>query len=139
MLSCLLAPWSAAVVSDNVRAWAYADDRSLKAFGETIEDAVKRIDDAIATTVEFDAGIGLVENSKKRQRWRGEETCEHLGLTVQPEYYSETEHPDVPAPRDGGSALRRSPNASPLYLGPARYERVSLLFASRPNSDGLHP
>ena len=61
----MLAPWSAAVVNDNVRASAYADDRSLEAIGATIEEAEKHTDADTATTVEFDTGIGLVEITKK--------------------------------------------------------------------------
>ena len=50
-----------------------------------MEQAAARLtEDALQVTEkEFDRKVGLTENKKKRQLWKGEESCEHLGVAVQ--------------------------------------------------------
>ena len=66
-----------------MRCWAYLDDRSLKAApeeedlegAESLEDAAERLtQEALLHTEQlFDRRVGLTENKKKRQLWRGDQ------------------------------------------------------------------
>ena len=74
VLSLILAPWHrlAEGAGKGVQSWAYADDRSLKAADDL------SLVGANEATEEFDASIGLIENTKKRQSWRKAEKVELL-------------------------------------------------------------
>ena len=74
----LLRPWHAAMEKLDVHSAAYADDRSIKATGSSMEEADVKVERALEKTADFDGAVGLEENAKKRQRWKGSETAEHL-------------------------------------------------------------
>jgi len=66
--------------------WLYMDDRTLSTHGNTVDAAVTRLDTAITNTERFDRAAGVLENAKKRQRWREDQMqrIEHLGLSLVP-------------------------------------------------------
>ena len=69
MLAMVLAPWHQVVQQvsgGQVKSWAYADDRSMKAKDE---EELKKAQEA---TTEWAAKVGLQENVKKRQNWSKE-------------------------------------------------------------------
>ena len=90
VLGLVLAPWHALIeqrAPGVLKTWAYADDRSIvaKPASGDADEAAALIDEALDTTATFfDSPIGVVENNKKRQRWKGGEQCEHLGLIAAP-------------------------------------------------------
>ena len=86
VLGLVLEPWDKAVRRDcpKVKPWAYLDDRSLKAMpqredcvkGESLQQAAVRLtDEALALTANFDAKVGLAENSKKEEAAVGRSGC----------------------------------------------------------------
>ena len=79
----MLKPWHASMAKQDVKAAAYADDRSIKAVAATVEQAEAKVERALQVTAEFDSLVGLMENAKKQQRWKADETAEHLGLNLQ--------------------------------------------------------
>jgi hypothetical protein len=69
----------------------------------------------IITETLFDNQVGLQENRKKRQRWSGEDTCEHLGLQTAP---GAQEGSSSVLPRDGWQGIRAVALRLPLVPGP---------------------
>ena len=105
VLSILLMPWHALMTKQDVAPAAYADDRSIKAAGNTTEEAKEKVDKALEVTASFDSAVGLSENVKKRQRWSTGESAEHLGLNLQLGGPPLGEKPTLPEPRDGWNAI----------------------------------
>lgn len=112
ILGVVLEPWHRLVEMHHpaLRTWAYADDRPAGT------DAAQLVDEALEITEKlFDEAIGVEENAKKRQRWQGSETCEHLGLLVAPAGRSKRE---AIVTRDGWQGIRVVARRLPLVPGP---------------------
>ena len=105
VLSLLLRPWHSAMEAQDVKSAAYADDRSIKAAGADVKEAEAKVELALQDTALFDKAVGLKENAKKRQRWKGGETAEHLGLNLQLGGPEEGQEVKLPAPRDGWDSI----------------------------------
>ena len=105
VLALVLKPWHVSMAKHDVKAVAYADDRSIKAVGQTAREADGKVEKALKATAEFDSQVGLMENEKKRQRWKADETAEHLGLNLQLGGPGQGCEAMLPAPRDGWGAI----------------------------------
>jgi hypothetical protein len=129
VLGVLLEPWTKIMKKHcpRVGTWAYLDDRSLKAKpleedrlkGEDLADAGARLTEKALKITEklFDGPVGLTENKKKRQLWKGAEACEHLGLNVQAGIVHEKV--DAGKPRGGWAEVEEVARRVALAPGPA--------------------
>ena len=124
-LSQVLAPWPMLVrnAAPTVKAWAYMDDRSLKANGSS------QLQPALQATQDFDEAIGLKENQKKRQHWSQDGTVEHLGLRVQGN--AQPVQRSLPQPRDGWDPVREAISRLAVVPGARRVrEEIAKAFIS---------